>query len=176
MGLKDKDIVRKEDENKRLTTLSASEIKNIGRRLRRRRRIETAIVLILILGALLFIFSSFGSADAVKVPDVVSTCTTSAVVLPISNNQTDLQELAEDPQVQYREVRAEHYLSFGVDFYRSGAYLRAQVMFEKALFYAPEHCHAQDWLKTTQKKIESIKKEKRKARGETRYMSDYANR
>ena len=176
MGLKDKDIVRKEDDKKRLTTLSASEIKNIGRRLRRRRRIETAIVLILILGALLFIFSSFGPAEKIVTPDVVSTRLAEPALLPISNNQTDLQELAEDPQVQYREEKAEHYLSFGVDFYRSGAYLRAQVMFEKALFYAPEHCHALDWLATTQKKIKSIKIEKRRARGETRYVSDYANR
>ncbi|WP_435579272.1 hypothetical protein [Gilvibacter sp.] len=176
MGLKDKDIIRKKDDKKRLTTLSASEIKNIGRRLRRRRRIETAIVLILILGALLFIFSSFGSPDAIEAPDVASTSATTAVLLPISNNQTDLHELAEDPTVQYRDVKAEQYLSFGVDFYREGAYSRAQLMFEKALFYEPQHCHAKAWLATTKKKIEIIKMEKRKARGETRYVSDYANR
>ena len=46
--------------DKILTTLSASELKRMGRRLRRRNRAERIVVLLLILTALLFVFRGLG--------------------------------------------------------------------------------------------------------------------
>ena len=170
MGLKDKDIRRDESENKKLTTWSASEIKRVGRKLRRRRRVETAIVLLLIFAALLFIFSSFGSYHK---PESHATPVTAK---QFSKNQTDLEEVSEDPYVQSKDVKAEQYMIFGREFFYSGQYRRALKMFEKALALSPKHCLAPAWIDNTNEQLDALRVQNLKKLGETRYESMYENR
>lgn len=146
MGLKDEDVIRKDEQNRRLTTMSASEIRKIGRKLRRRRRIETVFLLLIILAALIFVFSSF--KFAVKVPKTVML-------------QTELQILSVDKP----KTPADEYMDFGVYFYREGQFKRAETMFIKALQLQPDHCHAIDWLNNTRPLLKSNKDPKPRTSG-----------
>lgn len=131
MGYTDADIAKFDDKNRRLTTLSASEMKRIGRKYRRRNRVETIIMLILVLSAIIWVFSSFSTAE-----------TTSKVIML----ETHLEMISVD-QPKTQEAA---YMDFGRAFYYQGNFKRAKKMFENVLKLQPDHCQAQVWLVDTQ--------------------------
>lgn len=167
MGLKDKDIVKKDDQNRRLTTMSASEMRRIGRKYRIHHRIEMAIVLLLILAALIWVFSSFKAVPT----SITPTYTVTTKTLP-KKAIKEVKTVVYNPKT-ITNPKAEDYMEFGRFLYRDGQYVRAKKIFLRVVAEYPNHCQAPSWLNTAQDKILQLKRQKTKKQGETRYKKDY---
>lgn len=134
MGLKEKDIHKIQTDNQRLTTLSASEMKQIGRKYRRARRLEALIFSMIITAVIAFLL---------------------LMLLNMNAQETALAKQETIAWIEKESAKSpgDSYFSFGKDFYRDGQYKRAKRMFKNALEEDPNHCKAADWLMITQDKI-----------------------
>ena len=145
MGLRDSDIKRKDDKNRRLTTMSASEIRKIGRKYRIRNRVEMIIVLSLILGVLIWmLFSLSGSNPIILTKSDPETITSLKMKLI---NKADY--IGDNGKVYIADPIAEDYIDFGRYLYMGGEYKRAEKMFVKALTLDQDNCQAETWLGET---------------------------